>query len=101
MEKREENLELPVSWHIAMRPGKRTALPGTLLGELMEKVEQAASIRAKAEHPFHVVKNLFGHRKTRHKGLAKNTAQLFTLFGFANLMLARRWLLCADSQVAP
>lgn len=40
------------------------------------------------------------HRKTRYKGLAKNTAQLFSLFGFANLMLARRWLLSADSQVA-
>jgi len=101
VEKREENLELPVNWHIAMRPGKRKALPGTLLGELLEKVEQAkASIRAKVEHPFHVVKNLFRHRKTRYKGLAKNTAQLFTLFGFANLMLARRWLLGTDTQVA-
>jgi len=101
VEKREENLELPVTWHVAMRHGKRKQLPGTPLGELMEKVEQAkASIRAKVEHPFHVVKNLFHHRKTRYKGLAKNTAQLFSLFGFANLMLARRWLLCSDSQVA-
>lgn len=100
VEKREENLELPVDWHIAMRPGKRKALPGTALRELMEKVEQAkASIRAKVEHPFHVVKNLFKHRKTRYKGLFKNTAQLFSLFGFANLMLARRWLLSADTQV--
>jgi IS5 family transposase len=32
--------------------------------------------------------------------LAKNTAQLFSLFAFANLVLARRWLLGADSQVA-
>ena len=101
VEKREENLELPVTWHVAMRPGKRKLLPGTPLGELMEKVEQAkASIRAKVEHPFHVVKNLFHHRKVRYKGLAKNTAQLFSLFGFANLMLARRWLLDADTQVA-
>lgn len=101
VEKREENQELPVTWHVAMRPGKRKQLPGTLLGELLEKVEQAkASIRAKVEHPFHVVKNLFGHRKTRYKGLDKNTAQLFSLFGFANLMLARRWLLGADTQVA-
>ncbi len=84
-----------------MRPSKRRALPGTPLGELLEKVEQAkASIRAKVEHPFHVVKNLFRHRKTRYRGLAKNTAQLFSLFGLANLMLARRWLLIADSQVA-
>jgi IS5 family transposase len=49
-----------------------------------------------------VVKNLFRHRKARYKGLAKNTAQLFALFGFANLVLARRWLCCiADGQVAP
>ena len=101
VEKREENLELPVNWHIAMRPGKRRALPGTSLGELLENVEQAkASIRAKVEHPFHIVKNLFRHRKTRYRGLAKNTAQLFALFGLANLMLARRWLLETNSQVA-
>ena len=101
VEKREENLELPVTWHIAMRPSKRKALDKSAVGELMEKPEHAkASIRAKVEHPFHVVKSLFGHRKTRYKGLAKNTAQLFSLFGFANLLLVRRWLSGADSQVA-
>lgn len=101
VEKREENLELPVIWHVAMRPGKRRALPKTELGELQERAEQIkASIRAKVEHPFHVVKNLFKHRKTRYKGLAKNTAQLFSLFGFANLMLARRWWLGTNTQVA-
>lgn len=101
VEKREENLELPVTWHVAMRPGKRRALPKTELGELQERAEQVkASIRARVEHPFHVVKNLFKHRKTRYKGLAKNTAQLFSLFGFANLMLARRWLLDSSTQIA-
>lgn len=101
VEKREENLELPVTWHIAMRPSKRKALDKSAVGELMERLEHTkASIRAKVEHPFHVVKNLFRHRKARYKGLAKNTAQLFTLFGFANLVLARRWLLGVDSQVA-
>ncbi len=101
IEKREENLELPVTWHIAMRPSKRRALPKTTEGELMERLEHTkASIRAKVEHPFHTVKNIFQHRKARYKGLAKNTAHLFSLFGFANLMLARRWLLSADGQVA-
>ena len=100
VEKRAENLETPVTWHVAMRPGKRKALPKTALGERQEWMEHAkASIRAKVEHPFHVVKNLFRHRKVRYRGLAKNTAQLFSLFGFANLMLARRWLL-ADNQGA-
>ena len=56
-----------------------------------EKLEKAkASVRAKVEHPFHVLKNLFRHRKTRYRGLAKNTAQLHTLFAFANLVLAGR-----------
>ena len=67
----------------------------------MEWIEQAkASIRAKVEHPFHVVKNLFRHRKTRYRGLDKNTKQLFTLFSLANLVLARKWLLAPDAQVA-
>ena len=101
VEKRPESQEVPVTWHVAMRPGKRKSLPGTPLGDLLERIEHAkASIRAKVEHPFHVVKNLFGHRKTRYRGLAKNTAQLFSLFGFANLVLARRWLLDANTQGA-
>ncbi|MGU7841648.1 transposase [Burkholderia sp. AW33-5] len=41
-----------------------------------------AQIRARVEHPFHVVKNLFRHRKVRYKGLLKNTAQRFSLFAF-------------------
>jgi transposase, IS5 family len=51
-----------------------------------------AQLRAIVEHPFHVVKNLFRHRKVRYRGLAKNTAQLFSLFALANLVLARRLL---------
>ena len=46
-----------------------------------------ASVRAKVEHPLHVIKNLFRHRKTRCRGLANRKAQLCTLFGFANLVL--------------
>jgi hypothetical protein len=48
-----------------------------------------AQIRERVEHPFHVVKNLFRHRKDRNKGLAKNTAQLFSLFALTNLVIAR------------
>ncbi|SEP25108.1 transposase, IS5 family [Salinihabitans flavidus] len=52
-----------------------------------------ALVRAKVEHPFRVVKRQFGHVKTRYRGLAKNRAQLFTLFAFGNLFLVRRKLL--------
>jgi len=82
-------------WHVAMQPGKRRKLDLTRRwARLLEQAEQLkASVRAKVEHPFHVVKNLFRHKKTRYKGLAKNEAQLFSLFGLANLIIAKRRLL--------
>jgi IS5 family transposase len=57
-----------------------------------------AKIRARVEHPFHVVKNLFRHKKARYKGLAKNAAQLFSLFGLANLVIAKKRLLVLGTQ---
>jgi IS5 family transposase len=91
VEKREENEGKTVTWHVAMKRSKRKALPDNKVGRMREKLEQLkASVRAKVEHPFHVVKNLFRHRKTRYRGLEKNTAQLFSLFAFANLVLAGR-----------
>ncbi len=56
-----------------------------------------ARIRAKVEHPFHVVKNLFKHKKTRYRYQAKNAAQLLTLFGLTNLMLAKRRLMACPA----
>jgi len=45
-------------WHIAMQPGKRKLLSDSELGQMLRKVEKVkASIRAKVEHPFHIVKN--------------------------------------------
>jgi IS5 family transposase len=49
--------------------------------------------RARCEHVFHVVKCLWGFAKVRYRGLAKNTARLFTAFALANLYLLRRRLL--------
>ena len=51
--------------------------------------------RAIVEHPFHIVKNIFRHRKVRYRGLEKNTSQLRVLFALANLYLVRRELLSA------
>ena len=84
-----------------MQPGKRRLLSDSTLGQMIEKVEKIkASIRAKVEHPFHVIKNLFRHKKTRYRGLAKNHAQLYSLFGLANLVLAKRWLLVVHGRGA-
>jgi IS5 family transposase len=52
-----------------------------------------SATRARGEHAFHVVKNLWGFTKVRYRGLAKNTARLFTMFALANLYLARRQLM--------
>ena len=99
VEKREENLGKSVSWHVAMKRTKRKALPNNKLGRMTEKLEHLkASVRAKVEHPFHVVKNLFLDRKARYRGLAKNTAQLYTLFGLANLVLAGRQFRISETQ---
>jgi IS5 family transposase len=49
--------------------------------------------RARCEHAFHVVKRLWGFSKVRYRGLAKNTARLYTAFALSNLYLLRRRLL--------
>ena len=76
-----------VDWHVAMRPGQRRALnKHSPWGSLLDKAEQLkASVRAKVEHPFRVIKCQFGFNKVRYKGLAKNTAQLITLFALSNV----------------
>ncbi|MFO4987070.1 IS5/IS1182 family transposase, partial [Salmonella enterica subsp. enterica serovar 1,4,[5],12:i:-] len=45
------------------------------------------------EHPFRVVKCQFGYVKVRYRGLKKNTAQIVTLMGLANLWMARKKLM--------
>ena len=94
-EKREE--ATGVDWQVAMRPGKRRALDkNSPWGNLLDKAEQMkASVRAKVEHPFRVIKCQFGFTKVRYRGLAKNTAQLVTLFALSNLWMARRQLMGA------
>lgn len=94
VDQRPENQGQAVQWEVALRPGQRRALPNTRAGRQAERIEQLkAQVRALVEHPFQIVKNIFGLKKVRYRGLAKNTAQLFTLFGLANLMIAKRWLL--------
>jgi IS5 family transposase len=98
VEKRPEVLaEHPeTQWIVAAKRGRVKALPEGRIKELTKELERLkAQVRAKVEHVFHVVKNLFGFRKVRYRGLAKNTAQLHTLFALANLVLAKRHLLAA------
>lgn len=91
--KRPEHADREVSWNIAVKRSIIKALPERLR-EWAQGVETALSrVRAWVEHPFHVVKNLFRHKKLRYRGLAKNTAQLHTLFALANLVIVKKALL--------
>ena len=97
VDKRVDTQAIDTQWHVAMRPGKRRLLdksdPRDAIAEQLEHVK--ARIRAKVEHPFRVIKRQFGHMKVRYRGLAKNTAQLHTLFALSNLWMARHRLIGA------
>lgn len=75
-------------------PDKRAVLDRSWsLAQAIELVEQIkASIRARVEHPFRVIKQQFGHAKVRYRGLAKNTARLQVMFALGNVWMARRQL---------
>jgi transposase, IS5 family len=92
--KRDEAKDLDVRWHVAMRPGKRRALnPNCKSDRLIDKIEKLkASVRAKVEHPFRVLKQQFGYAKVRYRGLAKNTARITMLFALSNLWMVRKAL---------
>ena len=88
---------LDVTWHIAMRPGKRKKLnKNNEADAMLDQAEKLkASVRAKVEHPFRVIKRQFGLVKVRYRGLKKNTAQLCTLFALSNLWMVRSKLMGA------
>ena len=101
IEKRPEHEGCTTRWYIAMR-----SLAQQALGDSAEDIETKAverlksKLRAHVERPFRVIKQQFGYRKVRYKGLAKNTNHLYMLFALSNLYLCRRHskLIC---RIAP
>ena len=84
-------MERKIDWQIARKRGPIKALVEGAEKETLKAVEKnKAAVRAFVEHPFHILKNLFGHRKVRYRGLAKNGHQLYTLFGLANVVIGGR-----------
>ena len=90
-----------LKWHIAARPSDIAKLPdGRRKTAIQRQEHRKASVRAKVEHPFRVIKRQFGLTKVRFRGLAKNTAHVVTLFALSNLWMARRQLM-AMAAVRP
>jgi transposase, IS5 family len=91
-----------LQWHIATRPSDIAKLPEGRAKARVQKSEYSkASVRAKVEHPFRVIKRQFGLMKVRFRGLAKNTAHVVTLFAPSNLWMARKKLMAMTGVVRP
>lgn len=58
-----------------------------------KKNRKHSSIRAKVEHPFRIIKPLWGHAKLRYKGLMKNAVQFTTLCALQNIYVCRKELI--------
>jgi transposase, IS5 family len=59
-----------------------------------------SSVRARVEHPFRIVKTLWGFTKVRYRGLVKNLARAQAAFALANLYLVRHRLMPAGARCA-
>ena len=87
--RRQECRASGVAWRVNIK-GRR----GQGLSERDRKWNRSRNaVRAKVEHPFGIVKNLWGYTRVRYRGIYKNACQIFSLFALANIYLARRHLL--------
>ena len=87
-------LRKDIDWRIAMKRGQLQAMPEGPRKAMYEWYERRkAQVRAIVEHPYHVIKNLFGYRKVSYRGIAKNQARANTHAALVNLYIARRPLM--------
>ena len=78
---------------VRYRMNRRARSKDHPLSQRWKKINQARSrTRARGEHPFRVIKHLWGFAKTRYRGLMKNLARAQTMFALANLYQVRRQL---------
>lgn len=87
-EKRDELKDVCADWHIAEQPGKLKSLKKhPRINKVKIRTEYLkASLRAKVEHPFRIIKFQFGFVKARYRGLKKNDGKLAMLLALSNLV---------------
>jgi len=78
-----------VFWGILDRRGPKKELSS----KQKKRNKKLSRIRSKVEHPFRVIKHLWGHNKTRYRGLNKNRHQFYMLFGLSNIYMSRNRIL--------
>ena len=100
VDKREELQDVKSVFLIAEKPSRLRAMKSARDRRHAKRCERfKASLRAKVEHPFRVIKRQFGYARVRCRGIAKNAAQVATLFALSNLWMARRQLLASTGGV--
>lgn len=80
-----------IKYNISRRPSSLKKLSRSGNYQARKREYAKSSVRSKVEHVFAIVKRLFGYRKTRYRGLRKQTAKLNIMFALANLYLADRF----------
>ena len=88
--------ERGVKWCVS----KKASRGQSLSKKDRERNRRMSRTRARCEHPFHVIKCLFGYRKVRYRGIYKNAAQIFTLFALTNIYMVRKKLLYPQPRCA-
>jgi transposase, IS5 family len=97
---KEDDREFLEEWGMRYRVNRRPTSQRPL-SERWRMINRARSrTRARGEHAFRVVKQLWGFTKVRYRGLAKNLARAQTMFALANLHQVRRHLLPAGARCA-
>ena len=80
-----------IDYRINRRPGKISKMQASAGKNWDGYIEnRKSSVRCKVEHPFRIVKCIFGYRKVAYRGLEKNLNRFYVLFGSANLLM-RVW----------
>lgn len=92
--KAEEARSKGIAWRVHIKAAR-----GQVLSRQQENWNRSRSrVRGKVEHIFGVVKNLWGYRKVRYRGIDKNGSQIFSLFALANIYLSRNQLIRIQNQ---
>jgi IS5 family transposase len=71
---------------------RRTKYKNEVDEEAKRKNTTKARVRAKVEHPFRILKRIFGFTKVRYRGIKKNHQWLCAAFALVNLYQHRRRL---------
>ena len=95
-EKRAETRDVDAVFLIAEKPSRIKAMKTKREQKQAHKLERLkAELRAQVDHPVRVLERQLGFTEVRYRGIAKNAAQVLTLFALSNLWMSRGRLMPA------